>query len=150
TVALLTDVMGFRKIAEEGPRSRFESGDGGSGTRVDVLLDPGTPRGRGGAGTVHHVAFRNVDDPDQLAWRQRLTEHLQWPTDVRDRQYFHSIYFREPGGVLFEMATDPPGFAVDEPVDRLGSELRLPPWFETRRAEIEAALPTITSTGDQS
>ncbi len=142
--ALLEEVMGFRVVEEEGSRIRLESGDGGSGTRVDLLHDPTGPRALGGAGTVHHVAFRNVDDASQLEWRRFLGEHLVAPTEVKDRQYFNSIYFREPGGVLFELATDPPGFAIDEPADQLGAELKLPPWLEPARQRIEDALPPLT------
>lgn len=141
---LLVEVMGFRELGRAGNRTRFESGDGGSGTWVDLLHDPTAPRALGGAGTVHHVAFRNADDLSQLEWRRFLSRHLVAPTDVKDRQYFHSIYFREPGGVLFELATDPPGFAVDEPADQLGKELKLPPWLEPSRDRIETVLPALT------
>ena len=138
------EAMGFRRVGSEGDRHRFEVGDGGSGTRVDVLVTPGAPPARSGAGTVHHVAFRNVDDDSQLEWQQYLGAAGLWPTDVKDRNYFHSIYFREPGGVLFELATDPPGFAIDEEASALGEELKLPAWFESRRDQIENALLPIT------
>jgi glyoxalase family protein len=92
---------------------------------------------------VHHIAFRNVDDASQLAWRAEIEKRLQ-VTTVQDRTYFHSIYFREPGGVLFEMATDPPGFALDEPIEALGEDLRIPEWLEPRRASIERRLIPIT------
>lgn len=150
--ALLVDVMGFRPVADEADedaasgsarRHRFESGAGGSGTRVDLLVQPGAPRGLGGAGTVHHVAFRNVDDASQAEWREHLLRASVWPTEVKDRNYFHSIYYREPGGVLFELATDPPGFAIDEPVETLGADLKLPEWLESSRPRIEAALPPL-------
>ncbi|MEM9556345.1 MAG: ring-cleaving dioxygenase [Acidobacteriota bacterium] len=141
--AAALEVMGFRRLAEDGRRVRFVTGDGGSGARVDVLVTPDAARGLGGAGTVHHVAFRAVDDADQLAWRSRLARAMLQPTDVKDRNYFHSIYYREPGGVLFELATDPPGFTVDEPLDALGETLRLPPWLEPARARIEAVLPPL-------
>ena len=143
TATLLTEVMGFRRVGESEGRLRYESGAGGSGTRVDLVDGSAQDRGRGGAGTVHHVAFRNTDDPAQEAWRRRLGEILLWSTEVKDRQYFHSIYFREPGGVLFEMATDPPGFGFDEPLDQLGTRLRLPPWLEPERERIESALPAL-------
>lgn len=96
-----------------------------------------------GAGTVHHVAFRAPDDESQLAVRNELVAKGFNVTAQIDRDYFHSIYFREPGGVLFEVATDPPGFTVDEPLDKLGRTLKLPPWLEPRRFEIEALLPNI-------
>lgn len=140
-------VMGFRALpsaaSTEGARQRFEVGDGGSGARVDVLEAPSAPRARGGAGTVHHVAFRNRDDASQAEWLEHLARQGVPTTDVKDRQYFHSIYFREPGGVLFELATDPPGFALDEPQESLSQELKLPPWLETSRSQIESSLPPL-------
>jgi glyoxalase family protein len=95
-----------------------------------------------GAGTVHHIAFRNQDDPAQAEWRAVLSRHLS-VTSVQDRIYFHSIYFREPGGVLFEMATDNPGFLIDEPVERLGETLRIPEWYEPIRRQIDTRLTPI-------
>jgi glyoxalase family protein len=100
-------------------------------------------RGRLGAGTVHHVAFRARDDAQQLAWREAILALGFNVTPVLDRQYFRSIYFREPGGVLFEIATDPPGFAIDEAPASLGTALKLPAWLEPRRAEIERRLPPV-------
>ena len=141
--AKLLATMGFRKVAEEGNRFRFEVGEGGTGARADVLCVSEAPQGRLGAGTVHHVAWRAADDDAQKSWRQRLVENDLDVTPVMDRCYFHSIYFREPGGVLFELATDPPGFAIDEPVRTLGESLKLPIWLERYRAEIEKVLPTI-------
>jgi glyoxalase family protein len=142
TVQLL-QIMGFRKVAEEGDRFRFEVGEGGAGTRADLLCASEAPHGRIAAGTVHHVAWRVASDESQKAWRQYLVEHDLDVTPVRDRCYFHSIYFREPGGVLFELATDPPGFAIDEPQNMLGEALKLPPWLERYRGEIERALPPV-------
>jgi glyoxalase family protein len=95
-----------------------------------------------GAGSVHHIAFRVKDDESQLEWQKVLSRQLG-VTPVQDRTYFHSIYFREPGGVLFELATDPPGFALDEPLESLGQTLRLPAWLESHRREIERYLPKI-------
>jgi glyoxalase family protein len=135
--------MGFRKVAEAGNRFRFEVGEGGDGTRVDVLALPTGRHGRVAAGTVHHVAFRVADDESQMEWRKHLIQHGLDVTPVQDRNYFHSIYFREPGGVLFELATDPPGFAIDEPVELLGEELKLPESFKHFRDEIEKVLPAI-------
>ena len=117
TERLLVEVMGFRKVMQDGSRARYESGDGGSGTFVDLLHDPSATRGRVAGGSVHHVAFRVADDDAQAEWMDRLFAAGHATTDVKDRQYFHSVYFREPGGVLFELATDNPGFAIDEPVD---------------------------------
>jgi glyoxalase family protein len=135
--------MGFRKVAEQGNRFRFDVGKGGGGARADVLCVTEAPYGRIAAGTVHHVAWRVVDDDSQQSWRRRLvSEHLN-VTPVLDRCYFHSIYFREPGGVLFELATDPPGFAIDEPVEKLGETLKLPSWLEPNRNRIEQVLPPI-------
>jgi glyoxalase family protein len=141
--AKVLDALGFRRVAAEGNRFRFEVGEGGAGARADVLCASEAPHGRLGAGTVHHVAWRAADDESQLSWRQKLVEHDLDVTPVMDRCYFHSIYFREPGGVLFELATDPPGFAIDEPVETLGESLKLPVWLERYRGEIERALPPI-------
>ncbi len=143
TETLLVETMGFRKVAADGHLVRFESGDGGSGTYVDVLHNPSSTPGNVAGGSVHHIAFRNADDDAQAAWQNRLFESGHPTTEVKDRMYFHSIYFREPGGVLFELATDNPGFAADESVDELGSELRLPPWFESHRDRIEQGLPSL-------
>jgi glyoxalase family protein len=143
TQEVLAQVMGFRRIGEERDRVRFETGAGGSGARVDVLASPAAARGHISAGTVHHVAFRAADEADQLAWRETIDESGLYVTPVLDRQYFRSIYFREPGGVLFEIATDPPGFTRDEPVESLGTDLKLPPWLEASRSRIEATLPPI-------
>jgi phospholipase/carboxylesterase/glyoxalase family protein len=110
---------------------------------VDVRTIGGFLAGQPGAGTVHHVAWRATDDQEQLSVRSAVVQAGFNPTPVIDRKYFHSVYFREPGGVLFEIATDAPGFAVDEPADQLGHSLMLPPQYEPHRAEIEAVLPAI-------
>lgn len=143
TERLLVDSMGFRKVAADGPRVRYESGDGGSGTFVDLLHDPNAAHGRVAGGSVHHVAFRMADDDAQAAWQDRLANSGHPTTEVKNRMYFHSVYFREPGGVLFELATDNPGFATDESVDELGTGLRLPPWLESNRDHIEQVLPSL-------
>ncbi len=141
--ARVLETMGFRKTGERGNRFRFDVGDGGAGAHVDVLCASEAAYGRAAVGTVHHVAWRVADDNSQLSWRKVLVgKHLN-VTPVIDRCYFHSIYFREPGGVLFELATDPPGFTADEPVDKLGESLKLPPWLESSRKRIERALPPI-------
>ncbi len=137
--------MGFNQIAAEGNRLRFASPSDphALGNHIDILVDPTANFGRPGAGSVHHIAFRAANDASQLEWRAEITQHLP-ATEVLDREYFHSVYFREPGGVLFELATDNPGFAVDEPQESLGERLCLPPWLEARRAELEQRLPPIT------
>jgi glyoxalase family protein len=100
--------------------------------------------GRMGAGSVHHIAFRASDDAAQRSWREEIRQLPLNVTPVLDRTYFHSIYFREPGGVLFEIATDTPGFSYDEPLETLGESLKLPPWLESQREEIEHVLPSIS------
>ena len=140
---VLTDTLGFRAVSEDESTRRFAAGDGGPGTIVDVRAVGDFTRGAGGAGTVHHVAFRVPDDERQLSVRGDVAGVGLHPTPVIDRNYFHSVYFREPGGVLFELATDPPGFAIDETVEHLGEGLKLPPQYEPHRTEIEATLPPI-------
>lgn len=135
--------MGFVQAQHVGERYRFTAPGDAAGIHVDVLVQPQHAYARLGAGSVHHIAFRVPDDPEQKAWRSVLTEAGLDVTPVLDRTYFHSIYFREPGGVLFEIATDPPGFAFDEPLESLGESLRLPPWLESKRAAIERTLPPI-------
>ena len=148
TAELLREGLGFRLEGELRGRFRFAVGaPEGLATRVDVQCSPETGIGRISAGTVHHVAWRAAGDAEQLAWRERLVGRGLNVTPVLDRNYFHSIYFREPGGVLFEIATDPPGFAADEPLEELGSTLKLPPWLESQRARIEAVLPPLTGPG---
>ena len=143
TAQLLGEVMGFRLVAESGNRFRYAVGAGGAAARVDVLCTPDAPPGRIAVGTVHHVAWRVAGDAEQGEWRERLVSRGLDVTPVLDRRYFRSIYYREPGGVLFEIATDPPGFTLDEGFDRLGTALTLPPWLEPYRAPIEAALPPL-------
>lgn len=143
TARLLTEVMGFQAEGGEGNRFRHRAGEGGAASIVDLLCEPDRRRGRLGAGVVHHVAFRTPDDEQQQAWRARLAEAGRDVTPVMDRNYFRSVYFREPGGVLFEIATDPPGFTRDEPLEELGAGLRLPEWLEPRRAELERSLPQL-------
>jgi glyoxalase family protein len=142
--AFLTGVMGFARGESEGSRSRFLAGPQETQARVDVLVDAAAPAARQSAGSVHHIAWRAKDDQEQLAWRKDLSRAGASPTPIIDRQYFHSIYFREPGGVLFEIATDPPGFATDETADNLGTSLKLPPWLESERQLIQRHLPPIS------
>lgn len=140
---LLQDQMGYRWVGQEGARWRLKSADSSIAGHVDLLERPGLPPGRMGAGSHHHVAFRARDDAEELAYQQALRDAGYEVTPVRDRQYFHSIYWREPGGVLYEIATDPPGFTWDESVVQLGSSLKLPPWLERRRDEIARSLLPI-------
>lgn len=143
TANLLSREMGFRAEGDEGNRFRYRAGSGEFASTVDLLCVPDARRGGMGAGVVHHVAFRTPDDAQQQAWRARLAELDYNVTPVMDREYFHSIYFREPGGVLFEIATVPPGFAVNEPEAELGTKLQLPPWLEPVREQLEQALPSL-------
>jgi glyoxalase family protein len=144
TVDFLTNVFGFEKVAEQGNITRFAAQGGGPGKYADILHDQSRPRGINGLGTVHHVAWKIENDPNQLELRKHLVEELGFNvTEVKDRKYFHSIYFRIPGGVLFEVATIPPGFAIDESPENLGLELKLPDWEESVRGEIESGLPKV-------
>ena len=143
TAELMTDSLGFRQAGGAEGRTRFVAGAGGPGNTVDVAYATGFPRGTMGVGTVHHVAFRAPDDETQLELRERVRALGYNVTPVMDRNYFRSIYFREPGGVLFEIATDPPGFAVDEEPEHLGENLKLPPWLESRRDQLEEVLPPL-------
>ncbi len=142
SATMLTDLLGMSVTGEDGDRTRFGMAGGGTGALVDVragVNDPGLQAG----GTVHHVAFRAPDLETMTLWQQELISRGVSVTQILDRQYFKSIYFREPGGVLFEIATDAPGFDVDEPLLELGRHLKLPPWLEPDRAQIAAALPTL-------
>ena len=147
THRLLTGIMGYEDSGHEaganGERLRLQVPGGARGAIVDLIRRDGAPRGRAGRGTIHHVAFRAADREDQENWRERLAEGGMAVTPVIDRQYFDAIYFREPGGILFEIATDPPGFTRDEPLEHLGEALMLPEQYEPRRAEIEAGLPPL-------
>ncbi len=144
TGAILTDVFGFEVTGTEGPVTRYRVPGNPVGGIIDIRAAGGFLPGREGAGSVHHIAFRAADDAVQAAMVERLrTQHGQRVTEQRDRNYFRSVYFREPGGVLFEIATDVPGFAVDEPAETLGQALKLPPQYEAQRARIEAVLPAL-------
>ena len=143
TAALLTDTMGFHLVVQDGDRFRYAVGDGHPAGLVDVLRAPQGKPGRVLVGTVHHIAWRTPDDEQQRDWRTELTRLNYGVSPVMDRKYFHSIYYREPGGILFEIATDPPGFAVDESLEELGSKLVLPPWLEPERKNLEAVLPPL-------
>ncbi len=143
TESLLVDTMDHEFVGEEGPRRRYRTRDGHEGHLIDIVFDDQHDYGLGGSGTVHHIAFDTPNDDAQLAVREKVIQAQLMPTPVLDRQYFHSVYFREPGGVLFEIATTPPGFLYDEPVEQLGESLKLPPWEESRRAYIEKLLEPI-------
>jgi glyoxalase family protein len=143
TALLLTDTLGFKRLQENGSRFRYGVSTGVPGTIVDLICVPEGRPGRVAVGTVHHVAWRTATDQQQLTWRETIRDLQYDVTPVIDRTYFHSIYFREPGGVLFEIATDPPGFAVDEPADQIGSSLVLPLWLEGERPELERILPPV-------
>jgi len=143
TTRFLTDVLGFRRVATEGSWHRYGAESGGSGTEVDVQEAPGTRRGAWGVGSVHHLAWRVDDEIHQATVRQLVETAGARPTPVIDRFWFKSVYFREPGGVLFELATDGPGFSVDEDPGHLGESLVLPPWLEPHRAAIQSMLPPL-------
>jgi glyoxalase family protein len=142
SAAMLTELLGMSVATEARDRARFGMAEGSSGALIDVFSGV-RDRGLQAGGTVHHVAFRAPDLPTMAAWREELVARGVAVTQILDRQYFKSIYFREPGGVLFEIATDTPGFAVDEPLLDLGRSLKLPPWLEPSREQIAAALPPL-------
>ena len=131
-------------VEQVGSRTRLAAGEGGPGSLVDVIGSTLAPEGLGAGGTVHHVAFRVPDAETQAIWREDLASRGYQVTGILDRQYFTSIYFREPGGVLLEIATDTPGFDVDEPLLELGRALKLPPWLEPTREQIEQSVAKIT------
>jgi glyoxalase family protein len=143
TARVLTDTMQFRATHSEGNRFRYEAAGAEASGVVDLLCVPDSRHGTLGAGIVHHVAFRTPDAAQQIEWRRTLVTAGLNVSPVMDRNYFHSIYYREPGGVLFEIATNSPGFAVDEPADQLGEKLQLPKQYEPMRAELEQILPPI-------
>jgi glyoxalase family protein len=141
--ARLVSHLGFAEAGRESDRFRYRA-SGPAAAILDVLEEPKARFGRLGAGTVHHIAFRAATDEQQVVWRRDLLGLGYHVTPVIDRMYFHSIYFREPGGVLFEIATDPPGFAIDESPEHLGERLTLPPWLEPDRRDVERHLPVLT------
>ncbi len=142
TAGMLENLLGMEFESQGSGRSNFKMGSGGSGAKVEVLGGV-QDRGLQAGGTVHHVAFSAPDLATMENWQQELISRGVQVTQIMDRQYFKSIYFREPGGVLFEIATDDPGFATDEPLLELGKKLKLPPWLEPNREQIEASLPPI-------
>ncbi len=140
TARVLVEELGMTLVSESGNRQRFSAGNEAAGRVVDVITEPTVAPGLTAGGTVHHIAFRVPDVETQQLWRQQLVEHGYAVTEILDRQYFTSIYFREPGGVLFEIATDTPGFDIDEPLLELGRSLKLPPWLEPSREAIEHSV----------
>ena len=140
--ASVLEALGFELTGQEGDRVRYEVQ--GTGATVVDVLDRALPYGREGAGTAHHVAFRMADEAALSKWRELLVADGLDPSRVKDRNYFHSLYVREPGGILFEFATDGPGLTVDEPAGALGERLTLPPWLEQDREMITAQLPPLS------
>lgn len=143
TVPFLTEQLGFRRVGEEDGHARFAAGPGGSGAWLDLVIDATARHGQIAVGSIHHVALRTPDAVGQRQWWAQIRSLGVPISDVIDRFWFKSIYFREPGGVLFEIATDGPGFTADEQPEKLGSRLVLPPWLESQREQIEQALPPI-------
>ncbi len=148
TAGLLTEQLDHVLIAEKGNRFRFAATNS-PGNYIDIVCSPDRMKGLSGSGTVHHLAFATPDKETQLAVRLKIVKRMLNPTPVLDRNYFTSIYFREPGGVLFEVATSGPGFAIDEEEDHLGESLKLPEQFEPRRKELEEQLLPITFNDEQ-
>ncbi len=140
----LTKTLAFRSTGREGERNRFVIGEGNNSASIDILYRTDSPAGRQSAGSVHHIAWRTGSDDEQLELRKMLVASGTYTTEVLDRVYFHSIYFREPGGVLFEIATDGPGMLIDEPVSELGVHLKLPPWLDGTREKIGRKLIPVT------
>ena len=150
TAAFLTGVMGFNEVGRADMRVRYRTGDGGPASTLEVITRPELEPGTETTGSVHHVAWRAADDAHELAWRETLLDHGQQVTPVIERKYFRSIYFRIPGGILFEIATDKPGFTVDEPAEQLGSGLQLPPHAEDNRENLKFNLtPIVVPTTNQ-
>jgi glyoxalase family protein len=143
TQRLLAGVLGFSNVNEAEKRVRMGVGGGEGGKLLDIVDSPGAPSAQNGLGTVHHVAFAIDTEEEQLQLRNELIEYGLAVTEVLDRCYFRSIYFREPGGILFEVATMKPGFTIDEDLSALGTSLKLPPWEEPNRQKIEATLPSL-------
>jgi glyoxalase family protein len=143
SVAFLSGAFGFTFLSEEHGRRRYVVGAGAGGQRIDIMVNPSIPRGNWGVGSVHHVAFRVPDDQAQAQINQQILDNRGSSSGVIDRFWFKSVYVREPSGALCEVATDGPGFGVDEDMAHLGESLVLPPWYESQRDKIEAVLPTL-------
>ncbi len=147
TEEFLTEALGFSEGPEEGGRRRYVLGGGDSGQRIDLRIEPEESRGQWGVGAVHHVAWRVADETEQGMVQRQIASHGGRPTPVIDRFWFKSVYSPEPGGALFEVATDGPGFAVDEDPEHLGETLILPPWLESHREKIESVLAPLQVPG---
>jgi glyoxalase family protein len=146
STGVVLEKMGFAQSDGEGNRFRFSSKSDCRGRHIDVLLHPNLGRGEIGSGSIHHIALRVSDDAAHRTWRQEILGLSLKVTPILDRTYFHSIYFREPGGILFEIATDSPGLTFDEPLEVLGKTLKLPDWLESQRSKIERSLPPIIAS----
>jgi glyoxalase family protein len=145
TATFLQNVLGFTDYGVEDGWHRFGVDGGGSGKHIELREMPNAARGAWGVGTMHHVAWRVADEETELVVRERISAANRRPTEVIDRFWFKSVYFLEPGGVLFELATDGPGFTADEDLEHLGEQLVLPPWLEQHRGEIETMLPPLVT-----
>lgn len=143
TAAVLTDIFGYRLLEQSANRYRYITDVVETAAIIDLVELPNEARGLGGAGTNHHIAFRVKNEEILMHFHEKVERSGLSITNKIDRNYFYSLYFREPGGVLFEIATDNPGFGIDEPWDKLGSSLLLPPQYESSRADIEAILPKL-------
>ncbi len=143
TIPILTNVFNYHFVGQEGNRYRYAAQEGTLGAIVDLVHLPNGSRAKFGGGSIHHIAFRAENEQHQLVLRSLVLQHGIGVTEVVDRQYFRSVYFRIPSGILFEIATDGPGFTVDESLETLGQSLKLPPWYENKRTEIETILPPI-------
>ena len=146
TEDLLKNVFGLKLLSEQGNIKRYISGEGDHEAKLDIIVNPNAQIGIQSAGTIHHIAWRTESDQSQIKWINKLRKAGYQTTDVVDRNYFHSIYFREPGGVLFEIATDGPGFMIDENLETLGESLKLPEQYESRREQIERILIPLNQT----
>ncbi len=144
SAAVLNNVLGFHSVSQNGSMYRFLVGEGSDEAAIDVIVNPNIPFARQSAGSVHHIAWRVKDFAAHEEWQHHIEQSGLSPTEVIDRFYFHSIYFREPGGILYEIASDNPGFQVDETLEELGTHLMLPPWYEIHREKIERALSPIS------
>lgn len=143
TAKILTDLLGYNLLKQEGNRYRFTTDAIENAAIIDIIEAPNLAAGRGAAGTNHHIAFRVKDDDILMEFREKIASKGLGITPKIDRDYFFSLYFREPGGVLFELATDNPGFTKDEPLDELGTSLKLPAQYENSRKQIEKGLPVL-------
>jgi len=143
TARVLEQVFGFKPSGVEHNRHRYLAEGGPLGKVIDMRITPGSPRSQQGLGINHHIAFRATNDAEEMEMRRRALSLGLNATEQIDRNYFRSVYFREPGGILFEIATDNPGFTRDEPKEKLGQKVMLPPWYEAHRAKIEASLPAL-------